>query len=63
MASEAFTMPGRVAPLAICSSEASLRMDSISASSATTSPGTRMPRALSCGTRQRYGDTRSTFMT
>ncbi len=41
-------------------SEASLRMDSINASSAMTSPGTRMPRALSCGTRQRYGDTRST---
>ncbi len=37
-------MPGKVAPLAICSSEASERIDSISGSSATTRPGTRMPR-------------------
>src|SRR5262245_11170924 len=55
-------MPGSVAPLAICSSEASLRMASMSVSSATTRPGTRMPRSLSCGTRQRYSDTRSKRM-
>src|SRR5262249_47863463 len=55
----AFTMPGSVAPLATCSSEASLLIDSIRRSSATTRPGTRMPRLESCGIRQRYGPTRS----
>src|SRR6266850_3539460 len=55
----ALTMPGSVAPLAICSSEASLRIESIRRSSATTRAGTRMPRLASRGIRQRYGPTRS----
>src|SRR4029450_3367514 len=55
----ALTIPGSVAPLAICSSEASLLIDSMRRSSATTRPGTRMPRPASRGIRQRYGPTRS----
>src|SRR5262245_34974300 len=55
----ALTMPGSVAPLAICSSEASLLIDSMRRSSATTRPGTRIPRLASSGLRQRYGPTRS----
>src|SRR5215510_15107157 len=55
----ALTIPGSVAPLAICSSEASLLIDSMRRSSATTRPGTRMPRLASLGIRQRYGPTRS----
>src|SRR5882724_1097214 len=55
----ALTMPGSVAPLATCSSAASLWIDSIRWSSATTRPGTRIPRLASCGIRQRYGPTRS----
>src|SRR5262249_60850981 len=55
----ALTIPGSVAPLAICSSEASLLIDSMRRASATTRPGTRMPRLASRGIRQRYGPTRS----
>src|SRR2546425_6115773 len=55
----ALTMPGSVAPLAICWSDASLRIDSMRRSSATTRPGTRMPRSASWEIRQRYGPTRS----
>src|SRR5947209_19701010 len=55
----ALTMPGSVAPLAICWSDASLRIDSMRRSSATTRPGTRMPRPASWEIRQRYGPTRS----
>src|SRR5215468_5046777 len=55
----ALTIPGSVAPLAICSSEASLLIDSMRRASATTRPGTRMPRPASRGIRQRYGPTRS----
>src|SRR5437879_1773550 len=53
----ALTMPGNVAPLATCSSDASVRIDSIRWSSATTRPGTRVPRPGSCGTRQSNGPT------
>src|SRR5205809_1033535 len=53
IASAALTIPGRVAPLAICSSEASLRMEVSRRSSATTRPGTRIPRPASRGIRQR----------
>jgi hypothetical protein len=53
IASDAFTMPGSVAPLATCSSDASERIPAIRVSSATTSPGTRMPGRASGGMRQR----------
>ncbi len=60
MASAARTMPGSVAPLASCASAASVRIWRMIGSSATTSPGTRMPGAASGGMRQRYGPTCST---
>src|SRR2546425_7598492 len=63
IASAALTMPGSVAPLASCSSAASLRIWAISAASATTSAGTRIPGFASGGMRQRYGPTGSIFMT
>src|SRR5436309_3537348 len=53
------TIPGKVAPLAIWSSDASERIDSIRRSSATTRAGTRMPRLSSWAIRQRYESTRS----
>src|ERR671934_2038288 len=62
IARAAFTIPGSIAPLASCSSEASLRICAMSASSATTSAGTRMPGFVSGGIRQRYGLTCSTFI-
>ena len=62
IASAALTTPGSVAPLAICSREASLWIAVISASSATTSAGTRIPGRASGGMRQRNGPTRSMFI-
>src|SRR3989442_1810554 len=62
IASAALTIPGRVAPLASCSSAASLRMEAIRRSSATTRPGTRIPRPASRGIRQRYGPICSSCM-
>src|SRR5712692_8240988 len=62
IARAARTIPGSVAPLASCSSEASLLMDAISRSSATTRPGTRMPRRSSRGIRQSWGPTCSSCM-
>src|SRR3989442_356507 len=62
MASAALTIPGSVAPFASCSSDASRRMCEISASSATISPGTRMPGLAAGGIRKRYGPTCSSFI-
>src|SRR6266581_1283815 len=61
IANAALTMPGRVVALASCSSERSVRICDISASSATTSPGTRIPGRVPRGIRQRYGPTRSSL--
>src|SRR6266542_378527 len=62
IASAALTIPGSVAPLASCASAASLRICPINTSSATTSPGTRIPASALRGMRHRYAPTRSTFI-